>query len=298
MNNTYFYQIAGDRLIGAFNRDPKGCITDRKQRYIRDSPRAENFFDQLPILAETATIGYSPCSDKGENNMTFRYRIIKKSIGTAPYTTRPDLGPALTQAEVVRQLSSFTALTEGEVTNVFNSLFQVLLTAALAGRPTEILFGGFRISLSCGGAIDDLEQTLTIEDINPQVTIHLGSSFQKRFLADVTLERTGVVGEKVPEIDYTFNSTTESNDTYTPGGPMRIVGDHLKFSKSDSQQGIFFRSQTDGTEVRASLYIEVTNGNTIFIVPSEVTGDQKLIVRVKYGNNLRETVYQATLPQE
>lgn len=230
--------------------------------------------------------------------MTFRYRIIKKAIGTAPYTTRPDLGPALTQGEVVRQLSSFTSLTEGEISNVFNSLFQVLLTAALAGRPTEILFGSFRISLSCGGAIDDLEQALTLEDINPQVTIHLSSSFQKRFLADVTLERTGVVGEKVPEIEYTFNSTTESNDTYTPGGPMRIVGDHLKFSKSDSQQGIFFRAQTDGTEVRASLYIEVTNGNIIFIVPSEVTGDQKLIVRVKYGKNLRETVYQATLPQE
>ncbi|MGK7904153.1 MAG: DUF4469 domain-containing protein [Hormoscilla sp.] len=229
--------------------------------------------------------------------MTFRYRIIKKSIGNAPYTTRPNLGPALTQAEVVRQLSSFTSLTEGELSNVFNSLFQVLLTAALAGRPSEILFGSFRISLSCGGAIDDLEKSLTLEDINPQVTIHLSSSFQKRFLADVTLERTGVVGERVPEIDYTFDSTSQSNETYTPGGPMRLVGDHLKFSIGDPQQGIFFRAETDGTEVRASVYVEVTNGKIIFAIPPEITGDQKLIVRVIYSKSLRETVYKAILQQ-
>jgi hypothetical protein len=230
--------------------------------------------------------------------MPFQYQIVKKSIGTAPYTTRPDFGTVLTQKELIRQLGDFTSLTEGQIENVMDSLFRVLLTNALAGRPTEILFGSFRISLTCGGAIDDLQRTLTIEDINPQVTIHLSSSFQKEFLANVTIERTGVAGERVPAIESSINSTTENNDTYTPGGPMRIVGDDIKFQKSDPEQGIFFRSEADGTEVRASLYIEITKGNVILMTPSELTGDQKLIVRVKYGNNLREAIYQTTLPQE
>ncbi|NEP39710.1 MAG: DUF4469 domain-containing protein [Okeania sp. SIO2H7] len=199
---------------------------------------------------------------------------------------------------MVRQAQDFTGLTEGQIENVINSLFKVLQTAALAGRPTEILFDSFRMSLSCGGAIDDLEQTITIEDIDPQVTIHLSSSFQKEFLANVVLQSAGVAGERAPEIQYTVNSVTENNDTYTPGAPMRLAGDDLKFQKSDVEQGIFFRSETDGTEVRSSLYIEVTNGNVIFMVPSELAGDQKLIVRVKYGKQLRETVYNITLPQE
>lgn len=230
--------------------------------------------------------------------MAFRYRIVKKSVGTAPYTTRPDLGPVVTQEEIVRQLQNFTNLTEGQILQVLDSLFQILQTAALAGRPTEMLFGCFRISLSCGGAIEDLEQTLTIEDINPEVTIHLSSPFQKEFLANVTLERTGVAGERVPEIDYLINLTTENNNTYTPGGPLRLVGEDLKFQKSDTEQGVFFRSEADGSEVRASLYIEVTKGNVVFMAPSDLTGDQKLIARVKYGKNLRETGFQATLPQE
>ena len=230
--------------------------------------------------------------------MAFRYQIVKKSIGTAPYSTRPDFGPILTQKELIRQLGNFTSLTEGQIENVIDALFKVLLTSALAGRPTEILFDSFRISLTCGGAIDDLQQPLTIEDINPQVTIHLSSSFQKEFLANVTIERTGVAGERVPSIESTINSTTKNYDTYTPGGPMRIVGDDIKLQESDPEQGIFFRSEADGSEVRASLYIEITNGNVIFMVPAELTGTQRLIARVKYGKNLRETVYSASLLQE
>ncbi len=36
--------------------------------------------------------------------MPFRYRVRKKAVGEAPYTTRPDLGTSLKEDEVVAYL--------------------------------------------------------------------------------------------------------------------------------------------------------------------------------------------------
>jgi len=47
--------------------------------------------------------------------MTFRYRIVKKSVGSSPYTTRPELGVTLTEAEVIQEIEAATSVTGGDV---------------------------------------------------------------------------------------------------------------------------------------------------------------------------------------
>lgn len=77
--------------------------------------------------------------------MAFRYRIVKKSVGTSPYTTRPDLGSPLTEVEVIREIEAATSITGGDVKNALTTLRRILLSAALSGRPSELLFDLLRI---------------------------------------------------------------------------------------------------------------------------------------------------------
>ena len=57
---------------------------------------------------------------------------------------------------------------------------------------------------------------------------------------------------------------------------------------------MFFRSAT-GTMVRATRYLTATDGTLLLLVPAALAGPQSLIVRVKFGPNLRETNHGQTL---
>lgn len=230
--------------------------------------------------------------------MAFRYKIIKKAVGNAPYTTRPDFGPPVTEEEIIRLLKEFTSLTEGQLRKAFAELSRIIINAALNGRGSVVLFGLFRISLACGGAIEDPQESLTAEDINPRMTINIGPAIQKEFRANLALERVPSTGDRVPEIEFVRNIATDNLDTYTPGIPLRVTGDDLKIQKSDPQQGAFLRPEDGGPEVRMSVYVDNTRGNLTFLVPADISGPQELIIRAKFGENLRESKHQTILIQE
>ncbi|MBC6478264.1 MAG: hypothetical protein GDA56_11245 [Hormoscilla sp. GM7CHS1pb] len=56
--------------------------------------------------------------------------------------------------------------------------------------------------------------------------------------------------------------------------------------------------EADGSEVRVDRYIDNTEGTLTVLLPADLTGPQRLIVRAKFGNNLREKVYTEVLVQE
>jgi len=229
--------------------------------------------------------------------MTFRYRIVKKSVGSSPYTTRPELGVPLTEAEVIQEMEAATSVTGGDVKNALTTLRRILLSAALSGRPSEVLFDLFRVSLASGGAIDDPEQLLRADDIQPRMTIHWAASVQRQFRGNVTLERVGIARERAPQIDVVRNLATENLDTYMPGNVLRISGQNLKVDKGDLNQGVFFRDE-EGAEIRMTQYIDNWAKTLTVMLPGTLSGSQQLIVRAKYGQNLRETIYSTLLEQE
>ncbi len=230
--------------------------------------------------------------------MAFRYRIVKMSIGTAPYTTRPEVNSPLTEAEVIRDIEAATSMTIGDVKNALASLRRVLIAAAQSGRSSEVLFDLFRIGLSSGGALDDPEAAVDVDTIDPRMTVYLAASVQKEFRTQVKLERAGMVGDRVPQLEFVRNLATDNVDAYTPGNVLRITGDLLKVDKSDPTQGVFFKSKDDGTEIRMSQYIDNTKGTLTVLIPPDIAGPQQLIVRAKFGSQLRETIYSGILVQE
>ena len=228
--------------------------------------------------------------------MPFRYRIRKKVIGEKPYTTRPDLSAPLTEAEVVEQLVQSSAISEGDVRSVLTNLRRILVNAAQQTRPSEPLFSLFRLGLSCGGALEDPEATMSLEELSPSLNLYASAELQNEFLMGLSVERTGVDAERAPDIEFVRNEANGALNAYTPGDGLRISGNDLKAIITDPTQGVFFRNGT-GTEVRASRYLTCTNGILLVLVPATLTGPQTLIVRVKFASNLRQTTHDAVLAQ-
>lgn len=228
--------------------------------------------------------------------MSFRYRVRKMGAGTTPYTTRPDLGPPLTEREIIDEIVQATSLTEGDIRSVLISIGRSLVTAARTGRPSESLFGLFRMGLSSGGSLVDPEQPVDVVELHPSLNLYPAAELQRGFLSGLTFERTGIDAERVPDIELVRNEANGQLDTYTPADALRIIGDDLKIDTADATQGVFLKPAA-GPEVRLTRYLTNTSSALLTLVPASVSGPQTLLVRVRFGENLRQTVYGQTVTQ-
>lgn len=210
------------------------------------------------------------------------------------FTTRPDLGQPLTEKEVIEELVQASSVSEGDVRSVLTNLRRILVNAAQLTRPSEPLFGLFRLGLSCGGKLTDPEGELTADQLAPYLNLCASAELQNQFRTGLTVERTGVDSERVPDLETVRNDATGALNSYTPGDVLRLNGSDLKLDPADNTQGVFFRSSA-GAEVRAIRYVTVTDGQILVLVPATLTGPQTLIVRIKYGPNLRQTTFDGVL---
>ena len=228
--------------------------------------------------------------------MSFRYRVRRMGAHPGSFTTRPELGQPLTEGEVIEELVQASAISEGDVRSVLTNLRRILVNAAQLTRPSEPLFGLFRLGLSCGGSLSDPEGSLSVDDLAPYLNLYASADLQGQFRMGLTVERTGVDTERTPDLETVRNDRTGVLNAYTPGDVLRISGGDLKLDPADPVQGVFFRPAS-GPEVRAVRYITVTDGQILVLVPATLTGPQTLIVRIKYGENLRQSTHNATLAQ-
>jgi len=226
--------------------------------------------------------------------MAFRYRVRRMGAQEGSFTTRPDLGQPLTEREVIEELVQASSVSEGDVRSVLTNLRRVLVNAAQLTRPSEPLFGLLRLGLSCGGKLTDPEGELTADQLAPYLNLYASAELQSQFRTGLTVERSGVDSERAPDLETVRNDATGALNSYTPGDVLRLNGDDLKLDPTDDTQGVFFRDSA-GAEVRATRYVTVTEGQILVLVPGTLTGPQTLIVRVKYGTNLRQTTLGGVL---
>lgn len=226
--------------------------------------------------------------------MAFRYRGRRLGAQEGSFTTRPDLGQPLTEREVIEELGQASSISEGDVRNVLTNLRRILVNAAQLTRPSEALFGLFRMGLSSGGKLTDPEGELTADQVAPYLNLYASAELQSQFRSGLSIERTGVDSERLPDIETVRNDATGALNTYTPGDVLRLNGSDLKLDPADPIQGVFFRNSA-GSEVRATRYLTVTDGQILVLVPAALTGPQTLIVHIKYGPNLRQTTFDGVL---
>ncbi|MBC6420751.1 MAG: DUF4469 domain-containing protein [Hormoscilla sp. SP12CHS1] len=175
---------------------------------------------------------------------------------------------------------------------------RILVETARSGRGSETLFDLFRISLASGGSIEDPGETITQEEIDPRIVIYMAATVQRDFTNNLSIKRTGIASDRLPQIDVVRNMATENLDAYTPGNVLGVTGEDLKIAKSDSAQGLFLLPERDGPETRVQQYIDNSRGTLTVLIPGDVSGPQRLLVRVKFSENLRETIYLTILTQE
>jgi len=114
---------------------------------------------------------------------------------------------------------------------------RILVETARSGRGSETLFDLFRISLASGGSIEDPGETITKEEIDPRIVIYMAATVQRDFTNNLSIKRTGIASDRLPQIDVVRNMATENLDAYTPGNVLGVTGEDLKIAKSDSAQG-------------------------------------------------------------
>ena len=222
-------------------------------------------------------------------------RINLPNTGGEIYTTTPDLGEPATQQQILTQMQARSAFTEGDIINVITTLFDVLLEEGAQTRGTEVLFDSFRIGVSSGGNFSDPETPLSVELIRPTLNIYLAAPLQKRFRNGLTLERTGIESARAPLISLVRDDRTNEIDQYTAGDVLRINGRNLKPNTANAQEGVFLTPEAGGTEVRVTRYIETSDENLAVLIPTGLTGGQRLTVRVQFGAVLRSTTHQEVL---
>jgi len=175
---------------------------------------------------------------------------------------------------------------------------RILIETARSGRGSETLFDFFRISLTSSGSIEDPEKAITKEDIDPRMVVYLAATAQREFYNNLSIKRTGISGDRLPQMDVVRNMATENLDADTPGNVLGVTGADLKITKSDTDQGLFLIPEAGGPETRIQQYIDNSRGTLTVLIPGNISGPQRLLVRVKFGQNLRETIYPAILTQE
>jgi hypothetical protein len=232
--------------------------------------------------------------NKNQQTMPYQYRIRPLVSQDGTFTTRPHLGLPLTESEVVRELTRSCSVSEGDIRSVLTHLRQVLVSAARLTRPSETLFGLFRMGLSSGGALSNPQHPLSFEELMPTVNLYPSLDFQEEFRAGLTLERVGIDSERTPDVQSVSDEVTGFTNRYTVSDVLRIQGSGLRLDPEDSSQGVFLRDAA-GVEVRVMRYLLVTEGRLLILMPANLQGSQTLILRVRYGPNLRQSIWSSAL---
>jgi hypothetical protein len=222
--------------------------------------------------------------------MPFNYVVRKMGLPGSGYTTRPSYGTPISENELLDILVNSSAVSRGDILSIFNNAFGFLVSGAKEGRPSDLLFNYFRVGFSCGGGFDDPNKDLTIDDIKPVLHLYLANEAQNVFRANLALQKIGIDPERQPYIDLVRNELNHNLDSYTPGDAIRVQGHDLKFDPNDNAQGIFL-TDSQMTTIRLQRYLTCTTNTVVALIPLNLAGPQTLTIKVKYGQNLRQTVH-------
>ena len=103
----------------------------------------------------------------------------------------------------------------------------------------------------------------------------------KKLAATLPLERVDPV-RQVPQPRLCLDLETDATNTLTLDGNARIKGNHLKFDKSDPQQGLFL-IDSKGKATRVMKFIDIAPKQLTFRVP-------KTLVKDTYQVEVRSTL--------
>ena len=205
-------------------------------------------------------------------NFTF---IVKPSTSGSAFTTRPDFGPDWTQAELDARVAAVTGLTAAQCAAAGRQYFLEILQATTPRRALN-LFGLLRVAPSCGGTQPAPDGFHTPVDIKADFALGYLADVIRDWRDTMTIEKTGEEGVAAPEIDTVMDVANNAVNHYTVMQNLHILGNDLDFTKAETTQGVFLQPAAGGAWVRLSTYGPITAKQTYVLIPTGITGGQRL----------------------
>ncbi len=219
---------------------------------------------------------------------TFKYNVAPKSGGG--FTTRVLLGNQIVEADLTAAIATAAGVTAPQADAVIRGLFSRLLTASAGCDWSSSLYDPITVRPTSGGSATAPDQFHNADDIAANVQITFKAEQIRAWRTSLSLERVGEVGTLTPVIDTILSEENGAVDHYVPGTLIRLRGDHLKFNKSDTAQGVFFQPAT-GAEVRATVYGIIDPSQTTVLVPGTLSGPLGVRIAAVISGTVRSFTY-------
>ena len=219
---------------------------------------------------------------------TYIYNVAPKTGGG--FTTRVVLGSQIVEADLTAAIATAAGVTAPQADAVIRGLLTRLLTAAADCNWSSGLYDTISVRPTSGGSETAPDDFHTPDDLAANVQLTFSAEQIRTWRTSLSLERVGEVGTLTPVIDTILSEENGAVDHYVAGTLIRLRGDHLKFKKTDTAQGVFFQPAT-GAEVRATIYGSIDPSEVTVLVPSTLSGPLGVRVAAFINGSVRSFTY-------
>jgi len=176
-----------------------------------------------------------------------------------------------------------TGLTRPQALAYFEKMTQLIIKYLRRGYFVSTPLFRYRSSIS--GKFNSKNDTFDATRHTVNITTTVGSRIQG--LTSIIDPTKMSVSKTSPEIFYFIDSASDEMNTIgVSGGSAKIVGNQLRFDKTDPKQGIFFVSVADpAVEFRASIYSGIKPAEIHVTIPVLEPGEYKVVIRNMTPNN-------------
>lgn len=208
------------------------------------------------------------------SNDAENYRAIVQSHGTL------DLDQTIKE-----MIARGSAATEAGAAALLKDFFNTAQVLLLYGwRLSTPLFS---IGLSIQGTFDDQLDTFDSSRHQIDLVFTPNRQFLRAIQSQAQTQKQKPNRPQPRPLQYINPNNGADNQTLTPGGGARVLGELLSFDQADPNQGIFLIAE-DQSSTRIEVVINNTPSDLIFLVPSDLTaGQYQLEVRAQFGAGLR-----------
>ena len=227
--------------------------------------------------------------------MPFHYKVESRSGGGL--TTGTSIQESISGEGYIKMLALRCLQSEPVVTSVLSNACELLIDLAKDTKKVESIGGYFYMRPTSGGHEDTDCFTGTVESINAGLSLILNKEGNLRFAHNFTSVRDGAKGLRTAVVTRVLNKYNDSPDTYTIQKGLQLDGSEFPQDLTDVRVGVFFQCVATGVEVRVANgdYVVTEPSRMVVLPPAGLVGDQRLVVKAAFGQNIRAYTYVTIL---
>ncbi|WCL51255.1 DNA-binding domain-containing protein [Leptospira sp. GIMC2001] len=196
-----------------------------------------------------------------EGKNLLKYYLFKNKLSTAvasPYLPKTVFSGSLSGSSLIQAVCKGSTITSSDCLAVLENLNIVIAENLSQGRTVNLGFVNFKPTVK--GSFSSPAEPFSSEKHQIKVSVSAAGDLVRRVNLNASTARITAVKAE-PIITSWANLSLEGIESFLVGHLVEFRGAKLKFTKTDTNQGIFF-VRSDGTEIRATEYSGI-GGNAI-----------------------------------